>query len=574
MRSRWHRGEAADNQHAPVEMRFIDMFMTALGSLVFVAMLLVFLLPKTAQQIDDDNQIKKRLDALVAENQRLKQQIPQAPSTGGADANDKNIVKRWFSVVLVANGCDGSEPELYVRWEGKVSNFDTGEPLPDPEPFDASDVNKKTVLIGSRYFDVGYGAEGDWSSTAVLNERASLGLTDLQKAGLHTKVFYTATRAPGLFSVYAGFRQPRTQGDRKCIIAPIYLSSQGLIPGEKIVMNQQRPFAWLRRFSIRGDGTTSLGTSPRFDEQFKRDLTEFSSKQSQILCEKKALCDTTDAHYALLFPPRAAKPLSMEEEGALNPKDVFRECDKCPEMVVVPKGSFLMGSPESEAQRGDEEGPQHQVTFARQFAAGRFAVTFEEWDACVADGGCDAYRPRDQGWGRGLEPVINVSWTDARAYVEWLRRKTGREYRLLSEAEREYVSRAGTTTPFWTGATILPSQANYDATFVYAGGVTGEYRRRTMPVDSFASNPWGLYQINGNVEEWAEDCQNRRYQGAPIDGSARTQGNCTYRAVRGGSWFDSPISLRSSFRSWRTVDTRSDTLGFRVARTLSGDMKK
>src|SRR5258707_5725725 len=120
-------------------------------------------------------------------------------------------------------------------------------------------------------------------------------------------------------------------------------------------------------------------------------------------------------------------------------------------MVVVPSGSFTMGSPASELQRDQNEGPQHRVSFARPFAVGKFAVTFDEWDACVADGGCNGYRPDDRGWGRGKQPVINVTWGDAKAYVEWLSRKTGKTYRLLAEAEREYVARAGTTTPFWSG---------------------------------------------------------------------------------------------------------------------------
>src|SRR5262249_23239796 len=153
----------------------------------------------------------------------------------------------------------------------------------------------------------------------------------------------------------------------------------------------------------------------------------------------------------------------------------FKECDTCPEMIVVPAGSFMMGSPESEEKRSSDEGPQHRVTFSRQFAVGKFAVTFAEWDACVADGGCKGYKPADQGWVRGKRPVINVGWDDVKAYVAWLSRKTGRTYRLLSDAEREYVTRAGTTTPFWWGSTISTSQANYDGTTTYGGGSKGEF---------------------------------------------------------------------------------------------------
>jgi formylglycine-generating enzyme required for sulfatase activity len=174
----------------------------------------------------------------------------------------------------------------------------------------------------------------------------------------------------------------------------------------------------------------------------------------------------------------AVTALSPERERALKPYDTFKECSNCPEMVVVPAGTFTMGSPAGEPKRNSEEGPQHTVTFARNFAVGRFALTFDQWEACVADGGCNGYKPDSQGWGRDLRPVINVSWDDAKTYAAWLSKKTGKSYRLLSEAEREYVTRAGATTPFWWGNSISTSQANYNGT-PYWGGAKGEYRGRT-----------------------------------------------------------------------------------------------
>lgn len=261
-------------------------------------------------------------------------------------------------------------------------------------------------------------------------------------------------------------------------------------------------------------------------------------------------------------------PLSALEEHALKLKDSFRECDKCPEMVVVPAGSFIMGSPDSELNRAKYEGPQHRVTFARQFAVGKFAVTFDEWDACVTDGGCSGYSPSDKSWGRDRRPVINVSWNDANAYVAWLSAKTGKSYRLLSEAEREYTARAGTRTAFWWGPAISPRQANYNGTYIYGNGPTGEYRQRTVPVDSFRSNPWGIFQVHGNVWEWTQDCWHENYTGAPADGSPWEAGRCDYRIVRGGSWAAYPGDLRSAQRGRFAVDFRSDSLGFRVARTL------
>ena len=275
--------------------------------------------------------------------------------------------------------------------------------------------------------------------------------------------------------------------------------------------------------------------------------------------------------WAVFRPPTSAGevPLLPERERALTPKDIFKECATCPEMIVVPAGSFTMGSPTSEVLREFNEGPQHAVIFARQFAVGHFALTFDEWDACAADGGCKGYKPFDQGFGRGRRPVIFVSWDDAKEYTAWLSRKTGKAYRLLSEAEREYVTRAGTTTPFWWGSSISTNQANYNGSSTYGGGAQGEFRQKTMPVDSFQPNPWGLYQVHGNVGEWVEDCWNESYQGAPSDGSAWTSGDCSQRVLRGGTWRVDPQVLRSAYRSRSSAGSRFIGRGFRVGRTLT-----
>jgi formylglycine-generating enzyme required for sulfatase activity len=236
----------------------------------------------------------------------------------------------------------------------------------------------------------------------------------------------------------------------------------------------------------------------------------------------------------------------------------FKDLAAGPEMVVVPAGSFTMGSSESEDGHDEGEGPQHNVTIARPFAVSRFAVTFEEWDACVANGGHSGYRPFDEGWGRGRRPVINVSWNDAKGYVDWLAKKTGRPYRLLSEAEWEYIARAGSNMRFWWGNSISTGQANYHG-----------HRQGTLAVDSFEPNPWGLWQVHGNVLEWTEDCYCSDYDGAPVDASPRT--TCEYpdlRVIRGGSWITHPDGLRSATRWTQAADCRDPTIGFRVARTL------
>jgi formylglycine-generating enzyme required for sulfatase activity len=245
-----------------------------------------------------------------------------------------------------------------------------------------------------------------------------------------------------------------------------------------------------------------------------------------------------------------------------------RPCPMCPELLVAPAGQFVMGSPAAEPERVGGE-TQVPVLIGKPFAVGKFAVTFDEWDACSADGGCNGYRPDDLGWGRGKLPVINVNWNDAQSYVSWLSAKTGKAYRLLSEAEREYVARAGTTTPFWWGAAISTDQANYNGEHAYlGGGPKGEYRKRTLPVDGFAANPWGFHQVHGNVWEWTQDCWSDSNEGNPADGGGRTAGDCGRRTVRGGSWYNIPSWLRAARRHWYGASIRLPVISFRVARGL------
>ena len=240
-------------------------------------------------------------------------------------------------------------------------------------------------------------------------------------------------------------------------------------------------------------------------------------------------------------------------------------------MVTLSAGEFLMGSPESERGRGKDEGPQHKVTFAKAFAAGKFEVTFAEWDACAAEGGC-TQKPSDETWGRGRHPVINVSWHDATEFVAWLSKKTGKPYRLLSEAEWEYAARGQTkttgSTPFSTGATINYQQANYDANFTYNGSPPGLYRQRTVDVGSLPHNAFGLHEMHGNVWEWVQDCYKPSYEGAADDGSAVITKDCNLHILRGGAWNYYPKLLRSAYRYATAPEVRMNNAGFRVARDL------
>lgn len=234
-------------------------------------------------------------------------------------------------------------------------------------------------------------------------------------------------------------------------------------------------------------------------------------------------------------------------------------------MVVIPPGRFLMGSPDDEPERSPSEGPRHEVTLSSPFAAGETEVTFAEWDACVADGGCK-YAPRDPGWGRGRRPVVNVSWNDITSeYLPWLSAKTGKTYRLLSEAEWEYAGRAGTTTPFSTGSAITTDLANFDGTGSYGGSAKGRYRQQTLEVGSFPANAFGLYDMHGNLWEWVQDCY-QAYEGAPADGTARPDVADCARTLRGGSWIDHPRVLRSAYRGQLNPAARFIYRGFRVAR--------
>ncbi|MBL8551179.1 MAG: SUMF1/EgtB/PvdO family nonheme iron enzyme [Hyphomonadaceae bacterium] len=285
----------------------------------------------------------------------------------------------------------------------------------------------------------------------------------------------------------------------------------------------------------------------------------------------------------IIAPPVAAPP--SEELPAARPRvtpasgwatrprrngETFRDCDVCPEMTAIAGGSFLMGSPDNEAGHEREEGPQRRVTIQR-FAVGAHEITFAQWDACVEDGGCRGYAPNDHGWGRGSLPVTNVSWLDAQAYVDWLNDRLGgaRRYRLLSEAEWEYAARAGTTTAYAWGASASRERANYGAE---AGGRAVEGRDRwafTAPVGSFPANAFGLFDMQGNVWEWVEDCWSDTYAGAPSSGAARSDEMCAgFRVKRGGSWNSSSETLRSAARRWDSANESFVDVGFRVARAL------
>lgn len=254
-------------------------------------------------------------------------------------------------------------------------------------------------------------------------------------------------------------------------------------------------------------------------------------------------------------------------------------------MVVVSAGEFMMGSPENEAGRNPNEGPQHKVTMRQPFAIAERWVsraeleTFANETGYVAGNECQVWKDgklinetgrsfRSPGFTQDDgDPAVCVHLEDARAYARWLSKKTGKRYRLPSEAEWEYAIRAGSTTAFWWGSTITTAQANYNGNVAYAGGAKGAFRQRTQSA-GLTPNPWNVYGA-GNAAEWMGDCWNDNHQGAPDDGSARVSGLCNAHPVRGGSWASDPSALRSAARIVLPFNTRRNDIGFRVATTLA-----
>lgn len=281
-----------------------------------------------------------------------------------------------------------------------------------------------------------------------------------------------------------------------------------------------------------------------------------------------------------------------------KPSPLFRDCDRCPEMAVIPGGSFLMGSPDSERGRYKSEGPQHNVSLP-SFALGRYEVTRGEFAHFVAETGhtagpcvywdvgfgdvrrgydLDLHNPGYRQRQTDKHPVTCVSWHDTQAYLDWLRRKTGKDYRLPSEAEWEYAARAGTRSRyFWGDDTSLACRhANgHDETSKQSNAINWEPLPcsdgydLTAPVGSLEANEFSLFDMAGNLWEWVEDHYHRTYEGAPVDGSPWLSQSNTARVLRGGSWENEPRDLRSASRIWSRPASRLNSSGFRVAMTLS-----
>jgi formylglycine-generating enzyme required for sulfatase activity len=296
------------------------------------------------------------------------------------------------------------------------------------------------------------------------------------------------------------------------------------------------------------------------DEQVKtiQRLEEKLSAQSNALLDtqpKPSSTQTNPAFDAYSVYPREEAQL-QDNFGVFQ--DSLNSGEFGPQMITLPAGQFQMGDLN---KRGDDnEKPVQAIVLPRAFALSRLEITFEQYDHFATLTGRKL--PNDEGWGRGLQPVINVSWQDATAYVKWLAAETGQGYRLPSEAEWEYAARSGTASAFWWGNELTPGRAICDECGTLLDG------KKPAPAGSLPANPWGLHDLNGNVDEWVQDCYTDTYAGQPKDGSARSQSNCPYRSMRGGSWFDIGRVIRSASRYRHPPATSRNTWGFRVALDL------
>jgi formylglycine-generating enzyme required for sulfatase activity len=259
--------------------------------------------------------------------------------------------------------------------------------------------------------------------------------------------------------------------------------------------------------------------------------------------------------------------------------DEFRDCEACPSMVRIATGTFAMGAPDSERNRDDDEGPVRDVSMEREFAMAKSETSWSEWQACMDDGACVAptghSMPEGSDWGKGTRPVITVSWSDAQAYVSWISEKTGRTYRLPTEAEWEYVARAGAQSRYQYGddpKTLcrIGNGADLATNFNNRNDCYDRIGRETAPGGSFEPNAFGLFDMIGNVWEWTEDCWNTSYHSAPISGEAWRTGDCSQAVIRGGSWGSYPHNLRFATRQGLERNYRGHEVGFRVAADVQG----
>jgi formylglycine-generating enzyme required for sulfatase activity/class 3 adenylate cyclase len=433
---------------------------------------------------------------------------------------------------------------------------------------DLGDQTVKNIPTAIRAYVVSAGAQAGKVAPTMGSASASAGWSSTNWKGLGVLLGLAATVALGTFMLLAQLRSPEPARDGEKRVVPVAATE---LPKETQTTREAPAAAPKPSVAI-----------PVRVEPTLRDTAP-----------KLPPAPTTQASTTTRPAPDQSVRLGVLDaaaEQALKPGDRFKECETCPEMIVIPRGEFTMGSNSSQPGHEPDEAPARKVVIGRTIAVARHATTVSEFATFVAVTG---YRPgagcrvfengqwveraelsfRNPGFQQVADhPAACVNWNDATAFADWMTARMNAIYRLPTEAEREYFTRAGTTTAFWWGNDIDPSRASYDWSHVFAGSPRAQPKPGTHPVDAFKPNPWGLMQVHGNVSEWVEDCWNDSYRGAPADGSAWTTGDCKRRVLRGGSWGYVPKDLRSAYREGATSTNRNFNFGFRLVRVLKSAM--
>ncbi len=311
------------------------------------------------------------------------------------------------------------------------------------------------------------------------------------------------------------------------------------------------------------------------EAQARIDRMQASAAESAAWNAAKS-ANTASAYqtYLTSYPQGSYTAQAIAAMEALRPSPgrTFRDCAGCPDMVSLPSGTASLGAGDNETDARPNEKPKRPVTFANMFAISVTEVTFAEYDACIAAGGC-TNRPSDNGWGRGSRPVINVSWDDAQKYTAWLSSKSGHSYSLPTEAQWEYAARGGDSNALLGGSSAaicaFANGAGSESGLKWANAACSDpVADRTMPVGRLGANKFGVKDAIGNVAEWTQDCNTLNLRDAPTDGSADSRGSCNQRVVRGGSWFSGPADLRYAARLMQRRGDSNDFTGFRVVRKV------
>ncbi|MBI3437631.1 MAG: SUMF1/EgtB/PvdO family nonheme iron enzyme [Proteobacteria bacterium] len=382
---------------------------------------------------------------------------------------------------------------------------------------------------------------------------------DLLGHGVNVAARLQALAAPGTALVSAEFRSMARSSPTAAFQA------KGRQPLENIeqrvqtfeILSKRQRFARSSR-RIGGWAMTAavLGAVAYFAPAGYRFYQQYTAEHPQVEANATHAPATPAPASALPETSLASAVVTAPAAPTLTPGQALHDCQNCPELVVVPGGLFMMGSPSNETGRGRDEGPQREVSIS-PFAIGKYEVTFQQWDACLAGGGCNGFSPPDHGWGRGSHPVTGVSYNDAKAYLDWLNAQNpNTHYRLASEAEWEYAARAGTAGVYAFNGRLTTHQATF-------------LMQRTTEVGSHGANTYGLFDMYGNVGEWVEDCYSASYNLAPVDGAPVEAARCARRSYRGGSYSDQVAGLRATARRSAAPAARLPGVGFRVARQLS-----